>query len=449
MAVENKKIDILNRDEVIEDLFDIVQSASKNQAYCSFAIEGTWGVGKTFVLEGLEEKLEMEMNEETFDNRYFVFHYNCWKYDYYEEPAIAIISALKDKVDDESFKELQGIVKDSWEVARTAINGMAKEFVKNKIGIDLVQVCEDVKNVTEERHEREKEFDSLFAFNRTLNSVREQIRKLANYKTVVIVVDELDRCMPSYAIKTLERLHHMFEGIDNVLVIVAVDSNQLEQSIREIYGDTVDTERYLKKFISFKYKIGVGKTQKSVMEKFEDYFQAFSNYSDVDETLTEFFQLSELDVRTIEKLMKKCKLVHNLVCNREVSNSVLLYEIICTVLEYLGLNPKDRDVHTRTYGKTLYWIPDINLSTYGSLEECIGKEMLQFLKDMVACAEGTTVYPTQHKHSVSMNPEGKCVGYMDINLSHKKKLRFEEETDEIKYEIEICKNFNKICKNIS
>ena len=179
MAKENQKIDILSREGIIEDLFNIVQSASKNQAYCPFAIEGAWGIGKTFILEELEKKLEVEMNEDTFDNRYFVFHYNCWKYDYYDEPAIAIISALKDKVDKESFKELQGKIKDSWEVAKKAINGMAKEFVKNKIGIDLVQVYEDIKEEGEARHEKEKEFDTLFAFNSTLNSVREQIRNLA------------------------------------------------------------------------------------------------------------------------------------------------------------------------------------------------------------------------------------------------------------------------------
>ena len=445
----NKNIDILDREGTIEDLFNIIQCASKNKAYCSFAIEGRWGVGKTFVLERLEKKLEIEMNEDTFDNRYFVFHYNCWKYDYYEEPAIAIVSSLKDKVDEESFEELQGVVKDSWEVAKKAINGMAKEFVKNKIGIDLVQVYEDIKNEGEERHEREKEFDALFAFNSTLNSVREKIRELANYKTIVIVVDELDRCMPSYAIKTLERLHHMFDGIDNVMVIVAIDSNQLEQSIREIYGDTVDTERYLKKFISFKYKLGVGKTQKSVLEKFEDYFQAYSNYSDVDETLTQFFQLSKLDVRTLEKIMEKCKLIHGLVCDREVSNSVLLYEVICTVLGHIGLNPKNGKKNGTHYGRNLYWIPDINLATYGSLDECIGKDMLEFLKNMVASAEGSTVYPIERMQSINMHPEGKCVGYMDIILSRKRKLRFAEETEEIKYEIDVCKNFSRICKSIN
>ena len=448
VASENQRIDILNRDAVMEDLFCIVQSASKNQAYCPFAIEGAWGVGKTFILEGLEKKLEIEMNEDTFDNRYFVFHYNCWKYDYYEEPAIAIVSALKDKVDKELFKELEGKIKDSWKVAQKAINGMAKEFVKNKIGIDLVQVYEDIKEEGDARQKKEKEFDTLFAFNSTLNSVREQIKKLAEDKTVVVVVDELDRCMPSYAIKILERLHHMFEGINNVLLIVAVDSNQLEQSVREIYGDTVDTERYLKKFISFRYKIGVGETQKSVIEKFEDYFRSFSKYTDVDETLAEFLRLSGLDVRTIEKLMEKCKLIHNLVCDREVSNSVLLYEIMCMVLEYIGLNSGDGLKGLRQYGKDLYWIPDINLSSYGYLDECIGKGMLQFLEGMVKCAMGSTIYP-RDMHSINMHPEGKCIGYMDINLSKKKKLRFAEETDEIKYEIEVCKNFNRMCKRIS
>ena len=185
-----------------------------------------------------------------------------------------------------------------------------------------------------------------------------------------------------------------------------------------------------------------------MIEKFEDYFQAFSKYTDVDETLVEFLKLSGLDVRTIEKIMEKCKLIHGLVCNREVSSSVLLYEVMCTVLEHMGLNPKDGSKDAQAYGRDLYWVPDINLSTYGSLDKCIGKEMLQFLKDMVTCATGSTLFTPQNVHSVNMHPEGKCVGYMDINLSRKKKLRFAEETDDIKYEIEVCKAFNKICKNI-
>lgn len=448
MAEGRDKLDALNRENEISELFRIVQSASINRAFCSFAIEGTWGVGKTFILERLEEKLELEQNEETKDNRYFVFHYNCWKYDYYEEPAIAIISVLKDKVENAN-KICDGVVKDAWKTAEKYIKNMTKEFVKNKIGIDLVQVVEDVRTEGEKRKKEENEFDTLFAFNQTLENVRKQVKELAATKTMVIVVDELDRCMLAYAIKILERLHHMFEGIDNVLVIIAVDSKQLNHSIREIYGDQVDTERYLKKFISFKYNIGIGMAQKSLMEKFEDYFCLFSEYKQIDQTITEFLKLSELDIRTIEKIMTKNKLVHGLVCDSEVSNSVLLYEIMYSVLSYLGSNPKRGDI--KSFGKDLYWVPDINLGTYGSLSLCISDAMLKYLKDMVASVEGDRVFLGERGFMsyVNLDPEGKCIGYMDILLSHNKKLRFKNETDEIKYEIEVCKKYGNMLEIIS
>lgn len=53
MAEGRNKLDALNRENEISELFRIVQSASINRAFCSFAIEGTWGVGKTFILERL------------------------------------------------------------------------------------------------------------------------------------------------------------------------------------------------------------------------------------------------------------------------------------------------------------------------------------------------------------------------------------------------------------
>ena len=371
-----------------------------------------------------------------------MFHYNCWKYDYYEEPAIAIISVLKDKVENAN-KICDGVVKDAWKTAEKYIKNMTKEFVKNKIGIDLVQVVEDVRTEGAKRKKEENEFDTLFAFNQTLENVRKQVKELAATKTMVIVVDELDRCMPAYAIKILERLHHMFEGIDNVVVIIAVDSKQLNHSIREIYGDQVDTERYLKKFISFKYNIGIGMAQKSLMEKFEDYFCLFSEYKQIDQTIIEFLKLSELDIRTIEKIMTKNKLVHRLVCNSEVSNSVLLYEIMYSVLSYLGSNPKRGDI--KSYGKDLYWVPDINLRTYDGLNQCIGDAMLEYLKGMVLDARGLFTISVNDVVPLNKTPQGKCIGYMDSILAKKKKFMVENYIDEI----EVCKNYGKMLKTIS
>ena len=61
------------------------------------------------------------------------------------------------------------------------------------------------------------------------------LQEIAEERTNVLVVDELDRCIPQYAIKVLERLHHIFYGLTNVVVVIAMDRNQLEHSVEEMF----------------------------------------------------------------------------------------------------------------------------------------------------------------------------------------------------------------------
>ncbi len=46
----------------------------------------------------LEEKLASYKD----GNQFLVFHYNCWKYDYYSKPLIAIVSAMQEGIDEEN-----------------------------------------------------------------------------------------------------------------------------------------------------------------------------------------------------------------------------------------------------------------------------------------------------------------------------------------------------------
>lgn len=87
-----EKIDILNREKIVDQIFKLLNHMSDNGISTSFAINGPWGCGKTFVLDLLQEKLENYQSESSSDNKYFVIRYNCWNYDYYEEPLIAIVS---------------------------------------------------------------------------------------------------------------------------------------------------------------------------------------------------------------------------------------------------------------------------------------------------------------------------------------------------------------------
>ena len=107
-------VDILNRDKFIETVVNIVENLAATDINATFAIDGGWGYGKTFVLERIEERLEEIQSEKTNSDKYIVFHYNCWEYDYYDEPLVAFASALQDMI----------IVKSSLFDEKTAKNGL-------------------------------------------------------------------------------------------------------------------------------------------------------------------------------------------------------------------------------------------------------------------------------------------------------------------------------------
>lgn len=222
-------VDVLNREQFIDMLYQLVNTMSDLKQGKIFSIDGTWGYGKTYVLEELERRLSPVVNEDTYDDKFYVFHYNCWQYDYYEEPSVAIISAMLEA----SENGINKVAKASWETAKKILTEVAGEYVKNKIGVNIVETFQSEK--TGINNEKFK-FDQMFAFKKTLDETREKLKQMSKIKTVVIVVDELDRCMPEYAIKVLERLHHLFEGIPNTIVIMAIDSKQLENSVKKYLG---------------------------------------------------------------------------------------------------------------------------------------------------------------------------------------------------------------------
>lgn len=64
---------------------------------------------------------------------------------------------------------------------------------------------------------------------------------------VFILIDELDRCRPSYAIEMLETIKHFFE-LKNYVFVVATDTEQLSHSVKAVYGDFFDGKEYLSRF---------------------------------------------------------------------------------------------------------------------------------------------------------------------------------------------------------
>lgn len=318
MAGEELPIDLLNRQGIIEQLMQLLNIIADNRSSCTFALNGTWGTGKTFVLNRLMKQLLDYQDGEKF----FVFHYNCWQYDYYEEPLIAIVAAMLDSVDQETHlfsQNLREKAKQGMAAAKPVLERIAKDFIKKKVGIDitdLVTLFEDGAEALGEYNDGEADahdYDKYYSFRKAIASAQEGIRSLTQDRTVVVIVDELDRCLPDYAIKVMERLHHLFSGIQNSAVILAVDKSQLDNTVQQIFGTNTDTTKYLTKFIDFEIQLDIGRIECGFSEKFADYFAMF------DESLIEttfsfdkYFSalFAGIDIRTQEHMMSRIKTVH-------------------------------------------------------------------------------------------------------------------------------------------
>ena len=93
MDNSKKRIDILNRGEFIDRTVQLVKRISANKGNMTFAINGEWGCGKTFVLDEIQQRL----NDDT-DKNFLVIPYNCWQYDYYSEPFRCMTFPLEEVI---------------------------------------------------------------------------------------------------------------------------------------------------------------------------------------------------------------------------------------------------------------------------------------------------------------------------------------------------------------
>lgn len=148
------------------------------------------------------------------------------------------------------------------------------------------------------------------------------------------MVDELDRCLPEYAIKVLERLHHLTEGVSNVISVIAMDKEQLLSSVHQIFGFD-DSAKYLKKFIQFYITLDKGVISEQFVDKHADYVGLFDeNLITYEDSIEEFMQavFSEIGAREQEQLIYKTKLIHNLLFKNPKDYGFMCIELLIMVI---------------------------------------------------------------------------------------------------------------------
>lgn len=335
------KLDILQRDEFVKQLERMIENISENKISTCFAINGKWGCGKTFVLDMLQERLEEKQSEQTADNKYFIIRYNSWKYDYYSEPLAAIVAELMTTIeertalfpDSEEKQKILGALYGISIVLLTVFGTVAEVgtglLLKDGIKTAIEGCKEGQKNYKEKYN-----YDEYLSLRKAIEELNVVLKDLSEKYTILFLVDELDRCMPEYAIKVLERLHHLTEGKSNIITVISMDKEQLKKSVEKIFG-IENSDKYLEKFIQFEVKLDYGDLSEKITDKHADYIALFDNdkfpfKEPIEECLQAIFK--EVDVRTQEQLVKKSMIAHKLLYNAKKDYSFMCMELLLSVM---------------------------------------------------------------------------------------------------------------------
>lgn len=313
--------DILGREHYVKEILNYVD-IKKNKVLC---LNGEWGCGKTFIVKRLIEEMEY-LNQEA-SKPYFPIYINAWEYDYYDEPLEGLILALYDY----AFPKVEQVVKDKLYAVLSAGLHLLKttitSVIKNKTGIDFNEINKDkelkksIRNFGFNPLSKE-ELDSKSALKQTLYVIKTVLNRISLDRKIVIIVDDLDRCLPAHVIKTLERLHHIINESDDLMIVLALDKTQLSNTIKSIFGDC-NVEKYLCKIVDGYINIDNGVLSVKFDEKYSEYFQRFSHdNSCISELHYVILNMIDKNIRNWEKKINEVISIHSIVQNEHKSDSI-------------------------------------------------------------------------------------------------------------------------------
>ncbi|MEZ9233682.1 P-loop NTPase fold protein [Vibrio amylolyticus] len=220
-------------------------------------LNGTWGTGKTHFLKQMYSDLR-------FKHDYPVIYIDSWKSDFSNDPLLVVISEMI-----EQFKELNSQInatdkevellkvvakysKRLWNVAAVGLGTYASQKTENSAMVELSKMVtfEDDEAVTIGKNLTDNYKSQLNALTDTKIALQHYLECFNKDKRkVFVLVDELDRCRPTYAIEMLETIKHFF-SLDNYIFVVATDTKQLSHSIQAVYGSSFDGTEYLSRFFN-------------------------------------------------------------------------------------------------------------------------------------------------------------------------------------------------------
>ena len=255
----------------------------------TIGLYGDWGLGKTSILKILEQELKK-------DSDTVVVYFDGWAFESFDDAKMALIQGIVDALEREkSFKAKVGDKVDELKTAfkkiRKSIGWMRLLKITAKTVIPVAAAAstggaslmvpllldafkankenlldtltgdgaeEFLKNIIGSKDEDEK-YEAVREFRKDFEDLIEKSKQ----GRIVVLIDDLDRCLPRNIIENLEAIK-LFLNVPRTAFVIAADSYIVSNAIKSEYKEIIEAARemrpqlgdsYMEKFIQLPYRI--------------------------------------------------------------------------------------------------------------------------------------------------------------------------------------------------
>lgn len=329
----------------------------------TIGVFGDWGSGKSSLMllmeQGVKEWQEAfekhAEQDELLRNKAGILQirFNSWQFDNYESNKLSLIDTILTAIKEDISRR-----KDIFSQADDLLSNIkwleVGSFVLNKIYSNLVP--EDIKKWLPSKEELDKitgkeEYKALKEHISNGNSTRyisvfrrlfEQLITDADYKSIIVYIDDLDRCKPEKIIDCLEAVK-LFVNVQRTAFVIGADQRIIEYAINRQYPIQQQKEEisspfsdYLEKLIQLPYKLP--KLSQSEQRTYLNLLLcqrslSEANFKTVHKKYLEYRRSEKYAEYTLEKIKADAGAT-------DFSNVAFMEPVIPLITEFLNGNPR-------------------------------------------------------------------------------------------------------------
>jgi len=282
------------------------------------AIDGPWGSGKTVFLKMLAGHLR--------NNGFPVIEFDAFAHDYMEDAFTALAGEVVELTSKSGKAKVKKITEKAIALGKTLMRSSLKVAVSVATagalkGTDIAEfgqafgeaISEGLdKEIGEHITRRNKDRSTVEQFRAALTELSSHlVSEDESQKPLVFIIDELDRCRPTFALNILERAKHFF-SVQGVHFIFGTNMRALESIVSLIYGKDIHAESYLQKFfnmimwISLKTDTDTNSDNKLMLRFLIGQHQFSEEDKDFSSGCADFFGLEGVSKKLSLRTLKSC-----------------------------------------------------------------------------------------------------------------------------------------------